>query len=350
MKQFIRSIFLLGCLFVYSVSLSADTSKKHLVILNWSEFLAPSLVDAFEKKYEAKVKEVYFESDDARDQILLQTKGKGFDLILVNGSSFRSYRKKGWLQPIPLEEIENFKYIEKRWINAFDSVQGYSVPYFWGTLGIAYRKDLLVKPIERWSEFFNPSDELKGKIIVVKSSADIIGMALKSLGYSANSENHKELDQAKALLLQQKPHVAKYGYINLDENSALVKGDIVATMVYGGDALNVGEHHDQIVYVLPEEGGNIWVDYFAMSSEAANYDLAIKFLDFINDPEWAAVNAEETYLATPNTEAKKLLSDEFVSNPVIFPDNKTLEKSEFFKTLSPRAMRHRTSIFTRVVE
>lgn len=111
-------------------------AEKELVILNWSEYMSQDMIKSFEKKYKVKVKEVYYESDDARDRILLDTKGKGFDLILVNGAVFKGYRRQGWLQPIDARYIPNLRHIEKQWLKIFKPAEGYSVPYFWGTLGI----------------------------------------------------------------------------------------------------------------------------------------------------------------------------------------------------------------------
>jgi spermidine/putrescine transport system substrate-binding protein len=351
MKLNHKSCLVLSTLMIsLMISATLRAAENELTILNWSEYLSETLIKAFEQAHNVKIKQVYFESDDARDEILLQTGGKGFDLIVLNGASFRSYSKKGWLQPIPEGRLANLKYIDKRWLNSFESATNYGIPYFWGTLGIAYRKDLVSQPIESWKQFFQPADELKGKIVLVKSSADIIGMALKSLGYSANSEDRKELAQAKALLMAQKPHVAKYGYITLQKDSALVSGKIVASMVYGGDALNVAQHNDQIAYVLPKEGGNIWIDFFCLSSGSTHVDMALKFLDFINEPKWAALNAKELYLATTNNEAITLLSDDILSDKVIYPDKELLNKSEFYKTLSPRSQRTRAAIFSKVIE
>jgi len=320
-------------------------AEKQLTILNWSEYISPDMIRAFEKKYKVNVKEIYFESDDARDKILFESGAKGFDLILVNGAIFKSYKNRGWLQPINSKDIPNLRYIEKKWLNIFKPAEGYSVPYFWGTLGIAYRKDIVTKPITSWKQLFNPEKELQGKILMVKSSRDLIGMGLKSLGYSSNSENKKELIEVEKLLINHKPHVARFGYITLDKKSSLVTGEIIAATVYGGDALNVAEHNKNITYIVPEEGGHLWIDYFALSSTSRNKSLAMKFLNFINQPKWAAKNAEEMFLATPNKGAKKLLSEEFLQNPIIYPSKKSLRKSELHTELSAKTNRLRARIF-----
>lgn len=325
----------------------AVANEKELTILTWSEYMSQDMIKAFEKKYEVKVNEVYFESDDARDRILLETKGRGFDLLLVNGSVFKNYRKQGWLQQINLKLLPNTSHIEKKWINIFRPARGYSVPYFWGTLGIAYRQDLVQKPITSWKQFFNPDKNLLGKILMVSSSRDAIGMGLKSLGYSANSNNIKELNEVEALLIKHKPYVAKFGYITLDHKSSLVTGEIIAATIYGGDALNVAEHNQNIKFVLPEEGGHLWIDYFAVSNYAANVQLAMKFLNFINQPEWAAKNAQELFLATPNHSAKKYISKKHLTSHVIYPSERLLSRSEMHKDLTVNSSRKRASIFTK---
>ena len=341
-------LLILFTLFHYQLAFAQAPTP--LVILNWSEYLNEEMVAAFEKEHNATVKHIYFESDDERDKILLQTNASGYDLILVNGAAFDSYIRKGYLAPIDFSNINNIKFIDDRWRSAFRGTKDYGMPYFWGTLGIAYRKDLVKEPITSWKQFFNPSPELQGKLLMVKSSRDVIGMALKSLGYSANSEDRDENLAAEQLLLRLKPHIAKFGYITLSRESAMVSGDIVAATIFGGDALNVAEHNENIVYVLPEEGGNIWVDYFTISSLSRNKELAHAFLDFINRPEWAAKNAEEMYLATTNNAAQKLLSEELLNDPIIYPDKKALSNSEFYTPLSPRASRTRSTFFSRLVE
>ena len=158
-------------------------------------------------------------------------------------------------------------------------------------------------------------------------------------------ENRQLKAEVEKLLMQHKPHVARFGYIILAKESSLVTGEIVAATVYGGDALNVAEHNKNIIYIVPEEGGHIWIDYFALSSSALNKPLAMAFLNFINQPEWAAKNAEEMYLATPNKSAKKYLSKEHLSNPVIYPSEKLLQNSEFHTELTPKINRLRARIF-----
>jgi spermidine/putrescine transport system substrate-binding protein len=331
---------ILALLFCLPWSTMAEVSKP-LVILNWDSYLDPELVEKFEKDFNVDVNQIYYGSDEERSTMLVETEGKGYDLMLTSGIDTEKYAKRGWLAPLDRSKAPNLFHISDRWKNAFPSTGKYCVPYFWGTTGIMYRADLVKEPITSWTQLFSPAEELRGRITLMDDSHEVVSMALKSLGYSLNSEDPKAIEEAKALLRKQKPYVKSYDYVSLDENSELVTGKVVAAMAYNGDALMVAEHHDDIVYVLPEEGGNLWVDYFAILAKADNPDLAYKFLNFINDPENAAQQAEYTYCATPNKAAEKLLPKDFLADETIYPPIENLNKSEVSRPLSPKAIKLR---------
>ena len=144
-------------------SIAQSTDKAELIILNWAEYIDPEIIKAFEKKYNVKVREVYYSSDDTRDDMLVESNGSAYDLVLSSGSSLQTYKKRHWLAEFGEKQVPNLKYIKKKWINAFDSSEGYSIPYFWGTLGIAYREDLVTTPITSWKQLFEPKEELHQK-------------------------------------------------------------------------------------------------------------------------------------------------------------------------------------------
>jgi len=326
-----------------------DFGGQELVVLTWSEYLDPELVTEFENKFNAKINFVYYESDDARTEILVAGEGKGYDVVLTSGLDVQKYVSQGWLESKRNLDIPNDRHIKPRWANAFPKTETHAIPYFWGTLGIAYRKDLVSEPITSWNDLFNPPEELRGKIVMNRYSRDITAAALKALGYSINSNDRNELKAAENLLQAQKPYVKAYSYVVLTEESAMVKGDIVASMIFSGDALMLQEHHPDIAYALPTEGSNIWVDYFAVLSASNNKELASAFINFINEPTIAARNAEFVYYATPNTAAEQYLPGEYFANPVIYPPEEQLSKSEFYKPLSPRAQKLTNRIIAQLV-
>ncbi len=233
---------------------------QELVFLNWADYLDPDLVAKFEKSYNARVRQVLFNNDDARDQKLIETDGRGYDLAIVTEGTILPYRTRGWLAQLDQGNVPNLKYVDPRWYQLSEAAEGYTAPYFWGTLGIAYRADLAPGGIVSWKQFYEPDEALKHKIVTTGDPDDLIGMALKSFGYSANSIDRTELAAAEALMLKQKPFVRSHEYIDLSEQSALVTGEVVASMIYNGDALMLGQRNASIKFVVPEEGGNLWVE------------------------------------------------------------------------------------------
>jgi len=264
------------------------TVATELTFLNWADYMDPEIIDTFKQRTGITIRQTYFDSDSGRDSLLLETNGKGFDLAIVDGASLRILAKRGWLEPINEADIPNLKYIDQRWRNAHEKAIDYGVPYFWGTLGIAYRTDLVPIEINSWMDLFRPNQSVSGKISMISDPLDIVGAALKALGHSVNSENKAELKAAEALLMEQAPHVKTYEYISLDENSALVSGQVVMSMMYSGDALMLQEQNENITYLVPKEGGNLWVDYLCVMRDSTNKQAAKQFIDFLNEPEIAA--------------------------------------------------------------
>ena len=344
----LAALFLSVTTLFAAAAAGAAESERELVILNWSDYLDPELVAEFEAQHSARVREVYFENDEARDKLMVQTDGKGYDLVMVDGTTLSSYVSRGWLAPINRELAPNLSHIDLRWQNAHQDAAEYGVPYFWGTIGIAYRADKVTNPITTWRQFFQPEESLQGRIAVIRDSRDLVGTALITLGHSPNTSDRAAIAEAETLLMGQKPYVKTYDYISLSEESSLVTGDVWAAMIYSGDALLLQEYSEEIVYVAPEEGTTLWVDYLALSDNSPNKDLAMAFLNFINEPENAARLAEYVYYPTPNKAAEKLLPEEHLEDETIYPSHDVLAKSEFYAILAPRAMRAYASVISNV--
>ncbi|ASP46761.1 polyamine ABC transporter substrate-binding protein [Cognaticolwellia beringensis] len=340
------------CLIAYSLLTSSVFAQKNiptLTILNWSEYIDPSIVSAFETEFNVKIVDVYYETDDARDKFLNQTNGIGYDVGIVSGMMMQIYSNKGWIDSISTQDVPNLKYIDDKIRNSHQGTYGYSVPYTWGTMGIAYRSDLVEKPIETWMDLFQPQASLKGKIVMIKGARELLGAALNAKGYSINSMDKKELAEAESLLLAQKPHVLKYGYIQLTTESILIRGAAAATIAYGGDALTLSKLDPNVKYVLPKEGSSIWTDHWVVFSQSKNKQLAYKFLNFMNEPKNAAKNAEFIYMATPNIAAKEFLSPEFLSDSIIHPSAEQLKTLEPHLKLQGRMLRTRSKIYNKVI-
>jgi len=334
---------------VNKVSAAQDTDNQ-LNFLNWSEYFDPEILAEFQKKFGITVTETYFETDEMRNEILFSTDGKGYDLILSNGASISAYVKHNWLAPISDKDVPNLRYVTRKWRKSFPDSELYGVPFLWGTLGIAYRKDKITTPVTSWMDLFKPAGAVQGKIIMIKYSRDLVGMALKALGYSANSTDSSELEEAKRLLLAQKPSVKTYSYVTLGENSSMVSGDALMTMIYNGDALVLQQHDPAIAFIHPREGCALWCDFFVIPASSKKKDLAYKFLNFIHEPAIMAKLAQFASYATTNTEAEKLLPQSFKDDTNIYPTLEILEKSETYEDLPPRVTKKYNDIFNLVIQ
>lgn len=323
--------------------------STELTLLTWADYMDPEILAEFEQRTGVAVKQTFFETDAHRDELLIATEGRGFDVALIDGTSIHILARRGWLEPIDETGIPNLKHVDPRWRAVHEKASEYSVPYFWGTLGIAYRQDLVPLPVSSWMDLLQPTEKLHGRVAMVSDTRDLIGVALKALGYSLNSTDTQELKEAEVLLQAQAPAVKTYKYVSRDENSALVNGEIVMSMMYSGYASMVQEHHDEIAFVLPKEGGNIWVDYLSILSASTNKAAAKQLINFLNEPAIAARLAQYVYFATPNLAAEALLPAEFKSDPVIYPSGEALEKSETYQRLPARTQKHRAAIFSRII-
>ncbi|MBI5557515.1 MAG: spermidine/putrescine ABC transporter substrate-binding protein [Deltaproteobacteria bacterium] len=334
-----------------AVASAQQQSGNQLKLLIWSEYFDPAVLADFQKKYGIQIAESYYETDEIRNEIMFSTNGgTGFDLVLSNGSSLSSYVKHNWLNPITDKDVPNLRHVNPRWRNAFPESERYGVPFLWGTLGIAYRQDKINKPVTSWLDLYRPEESLRGKIVMIKDSRDLIGMALKALGFSANSTETAELDAAKRLLLAQKPHVQIYSYVTLAQNSSLVTGETLMAMIYNGDALALHQHNPDIAFVQPREGCNLWCDFFVIPASSKKKELACKFLHFIHEPEIMARLAQFAYFATTNLAAEKILPEEFKADHNIYPTKEILEKSETYADLPPRGAKKYNDIFNLVIQ
>ena len=202
-------------------AVAQEEAKRTLRILNWAGYLDPELLSAFEAGHDVQVVETYYESGDARTQLLYDSRGKGYDIVITDGTALAVYIEQGWLAEIVEDQIPNLQHIDPFWRSARPYSERYAVPFFWGTIGIGYRADLVSGPLTSWLQIFDPVDELGNRIVMIYDQRDLIGMALVALGYSVNSTDAQALTQAEALLLHQQPSVRSYSGISLAPESAM---------------------------------------------------------------------------------------------------------------------------------
>ena len=333
----------IACLITLALSGTAAADRQ-IVMLNWSDYVAPPILEQFTRKTGIVVRQVYFSSDEDRDSIIAQADPGDFDVVLINGAKLELFRRQGWLKALTTDDVPNLRHIEDRWLDAYPAAYGFAVPYFWGSVGIAYRSDLVAQPITSWMQVFRPGDDLCEKIPMPPDSRLIIDLALLALGYETASPGSAELEAARQVLLEQQACVTEYLDPDINRESELVTGDIAAAILYNGDAHYLAGIDPRIEFVVPGEGTVLWVDYFAVPASSRNADAAYAFLDFLNRPDVAARHARSHNFATPNAAAQNLLPAEFVQDPWIHPPQSLIESSAFEAVLPARTQRRYNAI------
>ena len=318
------STMLTGC--------GATDSKKVLNVYNVGDYIDENIITLFEEKTGI---DVQYETYDTNEMMYQKVKSgsTNYDLIFPSDYMVEKMKSEGLLQKIDFKNIPNMKYIDKSFLNPiYDETNEYSVPYMWGTFGILYNKKMVKEPVDSWDILWNP--KYKGNIMMFDSVRDTMGISLKRLGYSMNTTNPKEINEAMKELMKQKDLVL--AYVNDEGKDRLLGEEVAMGIAYSGDAVTLMEENPNLAYAIPKEGTNKWVDAMAIPKSAQNKKEAEMFINFLLDPEIAKMNAEYIGYSTPNVGALKLLDKEVTSNPVAYPPKSVMDKTETFIDLGDK--------------
>ncbi|GIM33162.1 ABC transporter substrate-binding protein [Paraclostridium bifermentans] len=301
-------------------------SKKVLNVYNVGDYIDENIITLFEEKTGI---DVQYETYDTNEMMYQKVKSgsTNYDLIFPSDYMVEKMKSEGLLQKIDFKNIPNMKYIDKSFLNPiYDETNEYSVPYMWGTFGILYNKKMVKEPVDSWNILWNP--KYKSNIMMFDSVRDTMGISLKRLGYSMNTTNPKEINEAMKELMKQKDLVL--AYVNDEGKDRLLGEEVAMGIAYSGDAVTLMEENPNLAYVIPKEGTNKWVDAMAIPKSAQNKKEAEMFINFLLDPEIAKMNAEYIGYSTPNEGALKLLDKDVTSNPVAYPPKSVMDKTETF--------------------
>ena len=207
----------------------------------------------------------------------------------------------------------------------YDPQNSHSIPFVWGTNGIGYDKTKVDEAVNSWNILWDP--KYKGRIGMLDSAGDCFQVALLRKGYSINANEPSQLQEAAELLAQQKPLVKVYNSSNFDE--LLLNGDVWLLLGWSGQLARAMEQSSDLVYVVPKEGSQIWMDTLAILKTATNKEEAYEFLNYCLNPEVAAKITTVTGYASANEVAKRYLNPSLLNNPARYPDDETLSRCEW---------------------
>jgi spermidine/putrescine transport system substrate-binding protein len=317
-----------------------------LFYYNWADYVNPKTYPAFEKETGVKVKKDFYVSNEAL-QAKLQGGARGFDLIVPTGYMVQILAAADLLQPIDYSKLPNVKAnIDPKFQGLpFDPEDKFSVAKDWGTTGFVYRTDLVKEKPASWRDFF---DLAKGpyskKVTVLDGIPEVVGSTLVMLGHSYNSEDEGELEEAKKELIALKPHLL--AITSTEYKQMVVAGRAVMALGWNGDGAFVASKKPA-EYVIPEEGGEFWVDSYAIPVGAKNPDAAYAWIDYVYEPANNATETEYTYYGSPlkRDVLEPAIDPAVFKNPDVFPPEATLEKLEP-NEVSPKGTKLRDRIWT----
>lgn len=318
------------------------SGKNTLNVYNWGDYIDPDLVKKFEKEYGIKVIYQTFDSNEAM-LTKIEQGGTNFDICVPSEYAIVKMVDENLIQPIDHSKIPNLSNIDSRFMDlSFDPGNKYSVPYFWGTVGIVYNPKLLNgKKINSWNDLWDPA--FKNKILLIDGAREEMGMALNSLGYSLNDTNKGHLNQAKEKLSTLMPNVK--AIVGDEIKMLMANNEAAIAVVWSGDAAEIMNENKDLDYVVPSEGSNLWFDNMVIPKSAKNVGGALKFINFMLDAENGAKNTEYVGYATPNKASIKILPKEIVKDKRFYPSAKLTNKLEVYKDLGKRNLTHYNELF-----
>jgi spermidine/putrescine transport system substrate-binding protein len=295
-----------------------ETKPSEITLFNWSDYLDPSIKKDFKKATGVAVREVFYASNE---EVLTKLKAgaKGYDVAVPSDYMVHILIKSGLVEPLDLNFLPNYQFAGAEFKNPpYDNPEEngglqYSVPYFYGTTGYCRRTDKVPEVLTDWTPLFDPKYE--GKINMLDDERECLGMSLKSLGYSLNSQSQEELDQAKQKLIEQKPLVHVYDSINMKRN--IVQGQylvhawdgdcLMAIDALGGDATA----KELVVFVRPTEGYMIWTDNLVCPVGNISRYGAHLWMDYLMDPKVSGKNASWIWYLSTIAPASWEYTDQF---------------------------------------
>lgn len=312
------------------IFISCGRNKNQVNVYIWSDYLPSDVIEKFERETGIKVNIDTYDSNEILLEKLLTGVSK-YDVVVPSDYMVQILIKQNLLRKIEKSKITNLKNINKKFLNLeFDPGNEFSIPFFWGTTGFAYRRDKLGELPNTWQVLFD--EKYAGKILMLDDMRECFAVALKLLGRSINETDTTILSKAKEVLIGQKKLVKQYNSSGFDQ--AILSGDVWIAHGWSGQLVKIAETDTKIVYVLPREGGTLWIDNLAIPKTAENIENAHILINFLLKPEISARVSEFSGYATVNDSAKKLINPKFLSKQR-YPSDEELKNFELMKDLGP---------------
>jgi spermidine/putrescine transport system substrate-binding protein len=300
---------------------------EKVYVYNWTEYIPESVLAQFTDETGIEVVYTTYESNETMYAKLKLVKEDGYDVVVPSTYFVSKMGREGLLQPLDHAVLPNKKDLDARLLDKpYDRGNVYSIPYMWGSTGIAYNSSVIPEgEVTSWKDLWNP--KYKGKLLLQDDMREVFHMALKIQGRSSNTTDPKEIESAYLMLKDLMPNVLLF---NSDSpRLPYLAGEVNVGMIWNGEAWMAQQENDKIRYVYPREGANLWVDSFVIPKTARNVGNAHAFINFMMKPEVAKECVEANGYATPVTTALPLLEENVRTSPTVFPAAEIINNGEF---------------------
>lgn len=306
----------------------ANGEEAKLNLYNWDDYMGETTLEDFKESFGADVKMDLFENNDTLFA-KFRAGNPGYDLIVPSNDFVERMAQADMLEKLDKTQIPNWKNIAPEYQDApFDKGRVYSAPYTWLVIGIGYRKSKVNPAPDSWKVMLE-SDQYKGRIAVLSEAGDMFRLYAKYMGKSVNSLTPADIKTIEAMMIKQKPNIAKFH--DDDGQDLLAKGEVDLVIEYNGDIAQLMTEDDDIGFAIPKEGSQLNADNLCIPKGAKRPKNAHAFINFILDAQNGRKLTETIQYATPNAAAKALMPDAYKNSPIVYPPADVLAKCEYAK-------------------
>lgn len=324
----------------------SGSNKPTLKVYSWGEFLDTSLLSVFEKEYNCKV---IYETFDSNESMYTKIQsGEVYDVLVPSDYMIERLIREDRLQSIDWSLLPNGEGLDEEVLGKeFDPDNTYSIPFFYGSVGILYDTTVVDEADlkDGWELLRN--EKYAGDIYMYDSERDSFMVALKALGYSMNTDNKEEIDAAYDWLIEQRA-IMNPVYVGDDVIDNMISGNKAIAVVYSGDAAYIISENEDLAYYVPEEGTNIWQDAMVITKDSTQVELAHAYINFMLDTDHAYANTVEVGYTSPVVEARSQASEtDFAGNGAYIP-NMTRPVDEVFRYQEQDIKEYFADLWTKV--
>ena len=305
-------------------------SADEVNFYNWSDYIGKSTLPDFTKATGIAVNYDLF-ADEEEMFAKIRAGARGYDLIVVGDYLIPRFQILNLIEPVPPGALRNMGNLAARFRHPAYDPDETTVPYLWGTTGIAYNRKTLKRKPTSWRDLWDP--RYKNRISMLDNVRDCLSVEMQLLGIPETTHAPADFAKVRALLLQQKPLVKMYSsssYLN-----SLVAGEIDLAMTWSGDLFQAARDNPDLDYVLPKEGTYMWVDCLALVRGARHRANALRLIDYLLEPKVAAQNADFVRYATPNAAAAPFTDPVLRRDPRVYPPPRQMDALMMHHVLDP---------------